>query len=52
VVILKPGAKIHAGQSAFVFEEGMSTIMGQLEKDPKGYGTQLRELSKQAKGTK
>ncbi len=48
-VILKPGARIRAGQSNFVFEEGLSTIIGQLEKDPKGYSTQIRELSKQAK---
>jgi pSer/pThr/pTyr-binding forkhead associated (FHA) protein len=44
-VTLKPNDRIQAGQTNFVFVEGLGTIIGKLEKDPKGYGTYIREIS-------
>ena len=46
---LKPNDRIQAGQTNFVFVEGLGTVIHKLEQDPKGYRTHLRELSKQAK---
>jgi pSer/pThr/pTyr-binding forkhead associated (FHA) protein len=46
---LKPNDKIRAGQTQFVFVEGLATIIGKLEGESKGYGTHLREISKEAK---
>jgi len=45
-VTLKPNDRIQAGQTNFVFVDGLGTIIGKLEKDPKGLGTYLREISK------
>lgn len=46
---LKPGDHIQAGQTSFVFEKGLGTVMGELAKEQKGYRTQLREISKESK---
>jgi two-component system, cell cycle response regulator len=46
---LKPNDNIRAGQTLFVFVEGMATVIGKLQDEPKGYGTHLREISKEAK---
>jgi pSer/pThr/pTyr-binding forkhead associated (FHA) protein len=43
---LKPNDKIHAGQSHFVFVEGLTTVIGKLQDEPKGYTTQVREIYK------
>ncbi len=48
-VILKPNDKIRAGQTHFVFIEGLKTVIGHLEKEPKGLGTYIREISKPGK---
>ena len=44
-VPLEPGDRIRAGQTLFVFETGLNTMIGQLEKGDTGYGTFVRELS-------
>ena len=46
---LKPNDRIQAGQTNFVFVEGLATVIGKLEQDPKGYHTHLREISKEDK---
>jgi pSer/pThr/pTyr-binding forkhead associated (FHA) protein len=46
---LKPNDTIRAGQTQFVFVEGMATVIGKLQDEPKGYGTYIREISKDAK---
>lgn len=46
---LQPNDSIRAGQTLFVFVEGLGTVIGKLQKEPKGYGTHLREISKKAK---
>lgn len=46
---LKPGDRILAGQTTFVFEKGLGTIIGELAKEQKGYSTQLGEISKGVK---
>jgi pSer/pThr/pTyr-binding forkhead associated (FHA) protein len=46
---LKPNDTIRAGQTLFVFVEGMATVIGKLQDEPKSYGTHLREISKEAK---
>jgi pSer/pThr/pTyr-binding forkhead associated (FHA) protein len=46
---LKANDRIHAGQTNFVFTEGLGTIIGKLEKEPKGYSTYIREISKKDK---
>ena len=43
---LKANDRIHAGQTNFVFTDGLSTIISKLEKEPKGYSTYIREISK------
>jgi pSer/pThr/pTyr-binding forkhead associated (FHA) protein len=46
---LNPGDRIRAGQTIFVFDKGLGTIIGELAKEKKGFRTQLREVSKEAK---
>ena len=46
---LKPNDKIHAGQSLFVFVEGLATVIDQLQHEPKGYRTHIREISEKGK---
>jgi len=46
---LQPNDQIHAGTTNFVFVEGLGTIIGKIEKDSKGYGTYVREISKKSK---
>jgi pSer/pThr/pTyr-binding forkhead associated (FHA) protein len=46
---LKPNDSILAGQTLFVFVEGLATVIGKLQDEPKGYRTQIREISKDAK---
>jgi predicted component of type VI protein secretion system len=50
---LKPNDRIRAGQTVFVFElgqsQGLSTVIGELQKQGKGYETLLGEISQQAK---
>lgn len=46
---LKPNDNIRAGQSRFVFVEGLATVIGKLQDEPKGYRTHIREISKEAK---
>jgi two-component system, cell cycle response regulator len=47
--MLKPNDSIRAGQTLFVFVEGMATVIGKLQDEPKGYSTHLREISKEVK---
>ena len=44
--MLKPNDKIRAGQTQFVFVDGLATVIGKLQDEPKGYGTHIREISK------
>jgi pSer/pThr/pTyr-binding forkhead associated (FHA) protein len=46
---LNPNDRIQAGQTRFVFVEGLATIIGKLQDEPKGYRTHIREISKEAK---
>jgi pSer/pThr/pTyr-binding forkhead associated (FHA) protein len=46
---LKPNDNIRAGRTQFVFVEGLATIIGKLQGEPKGYRTHIREISKEAK---
>ena len=46
---LKANDKIRAGQSHFVFVEGLTTVIGKLQDDRKGYSTHMRDISKAAK---
>jgi pSer/pThr/pTyr-binding forkhead associated (FHA) protein len=46
---LKPNDSIRAGQTQFVFVEGMATVIGKLQDEPKGYRTHIREISKESK---
>lgn len=46
---LKPNDNIRAGQTLFVFVEGLATVIGKLQAEPKGYRTHIREISKWAK---
>ena len=46
---LKPSDNIRAGQTRFVFVEGLATVIGKLQDEPKGYRTYVREISKDAK---
>jgi pSer/pThr/pTyr-binding forkhead associated (FHA) protein len=46
---LKPNDNIRAGQTLFVFVEGLATVIAKLQDEPKGYRTQIREISKDAK---
>ena len=46
---LKPNDSIRAGQTVFVFVEGLATVIGKLQDEPKGYRTQIREISKEAR---
>jgi pSer/pThr/pTyr-binding forkhead associated (FHA) protein len=46
---LKPNDTIRAGQTSFVFVEGLATVIGKLQDEPKGYRTHIREMSKKAK---
>ena len=46
---LNPNDKIRIGKTDFVFVEGLVTVVGQLEKEPKGLGTYIREISKKDK---
>jgi two-component system, cell cycle response regulator len=48
-MMLKPNDSIRAGQTLFVFVEGMATVIGKLQDEPKGYSTHIREISKKAK---
>ena len=45
---LRPGDRIRAGQTTFVFEKGLGTIIGELAKDQKGFRTQMKEISNEA----
>ena len=47
-VALKANDKIRAGQSHFVFVEGLTTVIGKLQDEHKGYSTQIREISEKA----
>ncbi|MGD1020810.1 MAG: FHA domain-containing protein [Verrucomicrobiia bacterium] len=47
--ILKPNDSIRAGQTQFVFVEGLATVIGKLEDEPKGHRAHIRETSKDAK---
>lgn len=46
---LKPNDAIRAGQTQFVFVEGLATVIGKIQEEPKGYRTYIREISKDAK---
>ena len=46
---LVPNDRIQAGQTNFVFVEGLATVIGKLENEPKGYRTYVQELSKDHK---
>lgn len=46
---LKPNDAIRAGQTQFVYVEGMATVIGKLQDEPKGYGTYIREISEKGK---
>ena len=46
---LKPNDSIRAGQTQFVFVEGLATVIGKLQDEPKGYRTHIREISKEGK---
>lgn len=46
---LKPNDNIRAGQTQFVYVEGMATVIGKLQDEPKGYRTYIREISKEGK---
>ena len=46
---LKPGDRVIAGKTSFVFEKGLGTIIGELVKDQKGFRTQMKEISREAK---
>jgi pSer/pThr/pTyr-binding forkhead associated (FHA) protein len=48
-VVLRPGDRIRAGQTFFVFETGVTTMIGKMEKEGTGYGAFVRELSQQKK---
>jgi pSer/pThr/pTyr-binding forkhead associated (FHA) protein len=43
---LKPNDKIRAGQTQFVFVDGLATVIGKLQDESKGYRTHIREISK------
>ena len=47
--MLKPNDNIRAGQTRFVFVDGLATVIGKLQDEPKGYSTYIREISKDAK---
>jgi hypothetical protein len=46
---LKPNDSVRAGQTLFVFVEGLATVIGKLQNGPKGCRTHVREISKEAK---
>jgi pSer/pThr/pTyr-binding forkhead associated (FHA) protein len=46
---LIPNDRIQAGQTHFVFVDGLATVIGKLENEPKGYRTYVQELSKDDK---
>lgn len=46
---LKANDRIRAGQTQFVFTDGLATIIGKLQDEGKGFGTHLREISDEAK---
>jgi pSer/pThr/pTyr-binding forkhead associated (FHA) protein len=46
---LKANDRIRAGKTNFVFTEGLGTIIGKLEKEPKGYSTYISEITKKNK---
>jgi pSer/pThr/pTyr-binding forkhead associated (FHA) protein len=46
---LKPNDDIRAGHTRFVFVEGLATVIGKLQDEPKGYSTHIREISKKGK---
>ena len=43
---LKANDKIQAGQSLFVFVDGLATVIGQLEQGSTGYSTFVEKLAK------
>jgi pSer/pThr/pTyr-binding forkhead associated (FHA) protein len=43
---LKPNDIIKAGESRFLFVEGMATVIGKLAEDPKSLRSVIREVSK------
>ncbi|HUK81197.1 MAG TPA: FHA domain-containing protein [Verrucomicrobiae bacterium] len=43
---LTPGNRIRAGQTHFVFEKGLGTVIGEMAKEHKGYETVMREITK------
>jgi|SRR5579871_640928 len=47
--MLKPNDNIRAGQTQFVFVEGLATVVEKLQDEPKGYRTYIREISKEDK---
>jgi pSer/pThr/pTyr-binding forkhead associated (FHA) protein len=46
---LKPNDSIRAGQTQFVFVEGLATVIGKIQDEPKGYRTYIREISNEGK---
>jgi pSer/pThr/pTyr-binding forkhead associated (FHA) protein len=46
---LIPNDRIQAGQTNFVFVDGLATVIGKLENESQGYSTYVRELSKDDK---
>jgi hypothetical protein len=46
---LKSGDRVHAGQTTFLFTEGLATVIGNIEKESEGYGTYVREISEKIK---
>ncbi len=44
-----PNDRIQAGQTNFVFVDGLATVIGKLENEPRGYRTYVRGLSKDDK---
>ena len=45
-VELKPGEEIRAGQTVFVFEKGLRTVIADMAQEGKGHKTVLREMTK------
>jgi pSer/pThr/pTyr-binding forkhead associated (FHA) protein len=48
-VALKAHDRIRAGETVFVFDDGLSTVIGQLEKEQRHYSSFVRELKQKHK---
>jgi pSer/pThr/pTyr-binding forkhead associated (FHA) protein len=46
---LKANDRIRAGETHFVFEDGLGTVIGQLEKEGRHYSSFVRDLSEKKK---